>query len=197
MNRTSGPKAANRNVHRARSERARLADTERPGQARRDTKLLVLHGPNLNLLGEREPEIYGTLTLPELDERIGQHAAGLGADVRIFQSNHEGALIDRIHAERRWMDGLVINAGALTHTSYALRDAIAAVRVRAVEVHLSNIHAREPWRRISVIADVCEAQICGRGEGSYLEALDRLVRAASSLPSAGSMGGSVRTAQDR
>jgi 3-dehydroquinate dehydratase-2 len=141
-------------------------------------KILVVHGPNLNLLGEREPAIYGTLTLAELDERVRAHAARLGAEVRTFQSNHEGALIDRIHAERRWMDGLVINAGALTHTSYALRDAIAAVGVRAIEVHLSDIHAREPWRQESRIADVCEAQIVGKGVGSYLEAVDRLVAAA-------------------
>ncbi len=138
-------------------------------------KILVLHGPNLNLLGEREPAIYGTLTLPELDDRVREHAARYGAEVRCFQSNHEGALIDRLHAERRWMDGLVINPGALTHSSYALRDAIAAVGVRAIEVHLSDIHAREPWRRISLIAEVCEAQLAGKGAGSYLEAIDRLV----------------------
>ena len=138
-------------------------------------KILVVHGPHLNLLGEREPSIYGTLTLAELDERVREHAARLGAEVRCFQSNHEGALIDRLHAERRWMDGLVINPGALTHSSYALRDAIAAVGVRAIEVHLSDIHAREPWRRISLIAEVCEAQLAGKGAGSYLEAIDRLV----------------------
>lgn len=138
-------------------------------------KILVLHGPNLNLLGEREPSIYGTLTLVQLDELVREHAARRGAEVRSFQSNHEGALIDRIHAERRWMDGLVINPGALTHTSYAIRDAIAAVGVRAYEVHLSDIHAREPWRAVSRIADVCEGQIAGKGAGSYLEAIDRLV----------------------
>jgi 3-dehydroquinate dehydratase-2 len=138
-------------------------------------KILVLHGPNLNLLGEREPSIYGTLTLAQLDELVREHAARRGAEVRSFQSNHEGALIDRIHAERRWMDGLVINPGALTHTSYAIRDAIAAVGVRAYEVHLSDIHAREPWRAVSRIADVCEGQIAGKGAGSYLEAIDRLL----------------------
>jgi len=136
--------------------------------------VLVLHGPNLNLLGERQPEIYGRLTLAELDERIREKARSLGLEVRIFQSNHEGALIDRIHEERRWMDALVINAGAYTHTSWAIRDAIAAVAVRAIEVHLSDIHAREAWRRESRIADVCEAQIVGKGAGSYLEALERL-----------------------
>jgi 3-dehydroquinate dehydratase-2 len=136
--------------------------------------VLVLHGPNLNLLGERRPEIYGTLTLAQLDERLHARAADLGLALRTFQSNHEGALIDRIHDERRWMDALVINAGAYTHTSYAIRDAIEAVAVRAIEVHLSDIHAREPWRRESRIAEVCEAQIMGKGAGSYLEALDRL-----------------------
>jgi len=137
-------------------------------------RVLVLHGPNLNLLGEREPAIYGTLTLAQIDERLRLRAAELGLELRTFQSNHEGALIDRIHDERRWMDALVINAGAYTHTSYAIRDAIASVGVRAIEVHLSDIHAREPWRRESRIADVCEAQIVGKGLGSYLEALDRL-----------------------
>ncbi|WP_373047054.1 type II 3-dehydroquinate dehydratase [Vulgatibacter sp.] len=137
-------------------------------------KVLVLHGPNLNLLGERQPEIYGTMTLADLDGLVLEKAASLGFEVRTFQSNHEGALIDRIHEERRWMDALVINAGAYTHTSYAIRDAIAAVAVRAIEVHLSDIHAREPWRRESRIAEVCEAQIVGKGAGSYLEALDLL-----------------------
>ncbi len=141
-------------------------------------RVLVLHGPNLNLLGERKPEIYGALTLAEIDERLRVRAGELGVDLRTFQSNHEGALIDRIHDERRWMDALVINPGAYTHTSYAIRDAIEAVAVRAIEVHLSDIHAREPWRRESRIAEVCEAQICGKGLGSYLEALERLTKRA-------------------
>lgn len=135
-------------------------------------RVLVLHGPNLNLLGEREPAHYGTLTLAEIDDAIARRGAELGLEVRAFQSNHEGALIDRIHEERRWMDALILNAGAYTHTSYALRDAIAAVRVRAFEVHLSDVEEREPWRRISLIADVCEARFLGKGLGSYLEALD-------------------------
>jgi 3-dehydroquinate dehydratase-2 len=138
--------------------------------------ILVLHGPNLNLLGEREPEIYGRMTLAELDAAIGDRARELGVQVRSFQSNHEGALIDRIHEERAWMDGLLINAGALTHTSYALRDAIAAVAVRAIEVHLSDIRSREPWRQRSVIEDVCEEQIAGKGLRSYLEGLEKLAR---------------------
>jgi len=138
--------------------------------------VLILHGPNLNLLGERDPSIYGALTLAELDALIAARAAELGMTVRAFQSNHEGALIDRLHAERRWMHGLVINAGALTHYSYALRDAVEAVRTRAIEVHLSNIHAREPFRAVSVLADVCEAQIVGKGADGYREALERLLR---------------------
>ena len=137
-------------------------------------RILVLHGPNLNLLGEREPEIYGHLTLAQVNAAIRRRATELGSEVLAFQSNHEGGLIDRIHEERRWMDGLIINPGAYTHTSYAIRDAIAAVGVRAIEVHLSDIHAREPWRRESRIADVCEAQISGKGLDSYLEALERL-----------------------
>ena len=137
-------------------------------------KVLVLHGPNLNLLGEREPDIYGSLTLAQIDERLHARAGELGIELRTFQSNHEGALIDRIHDERRWMDALVINPAAYTHTSWALRDAIAAVGVRAIEVHLSDVMAREPWRRESRIADVCEARFAGRGVDSYVEALERL-----------------------
>lgn len=139
--------------------------------------VLVLHGPNLNLLGEREPTIYGSLSLAEIDARIRERARALGIAVKTFQSNHEGALIDRIHEERRWMHGLVINAGAYTHTSWAIRDAIAAVAVRAIEVHLSDVDAREPWRRESRMADVCEARFAGKGVDSYLEALDRLAGA--------------------
>jgi 3-dehydroquinate dehydratase-2 len=139
--------------------------------------VLVLHGPNLNLLGEREPEIYGHTTLAQLDEQVQARGEELGLVVRTFQSNHEGALIDQLHAERTWMDALVINAGALTHTSYALRDAIAAVAVRAIEVHLSDVKSREAWRRRSVFEDVVEAQISGKGVGSYLEALERLAGA--------------------
>ena len=136
---------------------------------------MILHGPNLNLLGEREPEIYGTLTLEELNAEIERFAARRGVEVRIYQSNHEGELIDLIHGHRRWAEGLVINPGALTHYSYALRDAIAAVGLPAVEVHLSDIHSREPFRRRSVIKDVCLGQIAGRGLGSYLEGIELLL----------------------
>ncbi len=134
-------------------------------------KVLVLHGVNLNLLGERDPAQYGTLTLKALNAMLRKEARSLGLTLRIFQSNHEGELVDRLHAERKWMDGLVINPGAFTHYSYAIREAVAAVDTRAVEVHLSDIHAREKWRRVSVISEVCEAQIVGKREGSYLEAL--------------------------
>lgn len=137
-------------------------------------RILVLHGPNLNLLGEREPEIYGRLDLDGVNRRLLEKAESLGQVLRIHQSNHEGVLIDHIHEARRWMDGLVINPAAYTHTSYALRDAIAAVGVPAIEVHLSDITKREPWRKISCIAEVCVAQISGKGVDSYLEALERL-----------------------
>jgi 3-dehydroquinate dehydratase-2 len=136
--------------------------------------ILVLHGPNLNLLGERSPEIYGSQTLDQVNTLLRERGDALGATLRCVQSNHEGVLIDTLHAERRWMHGLILNGGALTHYSYALRDAVEAVKVRAVEVHLSNIHAREPWRRVSVTAEVCEAQIVGKGVDGYLEALERL-----------------------
>ena len=138
-------------------------------------RVLVLHGPNLNLLGEREPDVYGTMTLSEINRTIQSYAREHGIEVRIFQSNHEGTLIDLIHQHRRWADGILINPGALTHYSYALRDAIAAVAIPTVEVHLSDIHRREPFRRISVIRDVCIDQIAGLGVQSYLRGLDRLI----------------------
>ncbi|HME90788.1 MAG TPA: type II 3-dehydroquinate dehydratase [Myxococcaceae bacterium] len=137
-------------------------------------RILVLHGPNLNLLGERRPEVYGKTTLAQLNALLRKWARPLGHQLRIFQSNHEGALIDKLHAQRRWMEALVINPGALTHYSYAVRDAIEAVQVRTYEVHLSDIHAREPWRRVSVIAEIAEGQIVGKGIDSYREALERL-----------------------
>lgn len=137
-------------------------------------RILVLHGPNLNLLGERKPEVYGKTTLAQLNTLLRKWGRQLGHQLRIFQSNHEGELIDQLHAQRRWMQALVINPGALTHYSYALRDAIEAVQVRAYEVHLSDIHAREAWRRVSVIAEIAEGQIAGKGIDSYREALERL-----------------------
>ncbi len=135
-----------------------------------------MHGPNLNLLGEREPEVYGAGTMADLDAALLAKARSLKVKLRIFQSNHEGDLIDRLHRERRWMDALIINPGAYTHTSFALADAIRAVKVRAIEVHLSDITKREPFRRISRVRDACETQISGGGFQSYLDAIERLVK---------------------
>jgi 3-dehydroquinate dehydratase II len=138
-------------------------------------QIMVLHGPNLNLLGEREPEVYGYTTLADLNRLIEKTAKELDVAVIFFQSNHEGALIDFIHEHRKTAHGLVINPGAFTHYSYALRDAIAGVHLPAVEVHLSDIHKRESFRQISVIKEVCIAQISGKGVHSYIEGLQTLV----------------------
>lgn len=131
-------------------------------------KILVLHGPNINLTGIREPDTYGRMTLEDINQYILGRAHQLGLECDIFQSNHEGALIDKIHEALNGYDGIVINAGAYTHYSYAIRDAISSVKKPCVEVHMSNIHAREPFRHESVIAPVCVGQICGFGWRSYL-----------------------------
>ena len=137
-------------------------------------RVLLLHGPNLNLLGFREPEVYGDTTLPELEDRCRLWAEGLGIDLETCQSNHEGLLIDRIHAAIGDFDGIVINPGALSHYSYALHDALAATGLPAVEVHISDISAREPWRAQSVTAAACVATVSGAGLDGYRQALERL-----------------------
>lgn len=131
-------------------------------------KVRVLHGPNLNLLGAREPDIYGSFALEKIDERIKAHAEAIGVHVEISQFNSEGELVGAIHEARDWADAIVINPGAYTHYSIAIRDAIAAVKVPTIEVHLSNIHGREEFRRESVTAPVCVGQISGFGMSSYL-----------------------------
>ena len=138
------------------------------------TKILVLHGPNLNALGRRDRHHYGTLTLDEINRRIAERAATLQVDVDCFQSNHEGALIDCLQERAGQIDGVVINAGALTHYGLSLKDALTDAGVPVVEVHLSNIHAREPWRRHSVLADTVQGQIAGLGWRGYTAALEAL-----------------------
>ncbi|MDX2244994.1 MAG: type II 3-dehydroquinate dehydratase [Leptolyngbyaceae cyanobacterium bins.302] len=137
--------------------------------------ILVLHGPNLNLLGKREPGIYGSVTLNEVNLLLQQEASSLGVEILCIQSNHEGTLVDQIHAAWGVHDGLLINAGAYTHTSVALRDAIAAVNVPTVEVHLSNIYRREEFRHHSYIAPVAIGQISGFGAESYRLGLQAIV----------------------
>lgn len=133
--------------------------------------IVVIHGPNLNLLGQREPHIYGHMTLAELNKGLRADARRGLYKLRVFQSNHEGRLIDFIHSQRKWANAIVINPGAFTHYSYAIRDALAAVDLPAYEVHLTDIHKREKFRRTSVIRDVCVKQISGFGAKSYEKAI--------------------------
>jgi 3-dehydroquinate dehydratase II len=149
--------------------------------------LVVIHGPNLNLLGTREPHIYGRTTLREIDDDLKVRGAALGLTVETFQSNHEGALVDRIQQAQDKAAGLIVNAGGLTHTSVSLRDAIAAIKIPAIEVHLSNLHAREEFRHRSFLAPVCTGQIAGLGAIGYrlaLEALAHLVSRQGLAPTA-------------
>ena len=132
----------------------------------------LIHGPNLNLLGVRETEIYGRDSYDDINRKIKHHATSLGVEIRIFQSNHEGEIIDAIHDARNWADAIIINPGAYTHYSYAIRDALTAARLPAIEAHMSNIHAREEFRHHSVTAAVCVGQIVGLGTWSYLLALE-------------------------
>ena len=140
-------------------------------------KLLVINGPNLNMLGLREPEHYGAETYAQLVEKVKNYCAERGHEVDFFQSNHEGAIVDALHAARGVYDGIAFNAGAFTHYSYAIRDALGSVKIPTIEVHISNIHKREEFRHNSVTVAECVGQICGLGFESYNYALEALVNA--------------------
>lgn len=138
-------------------------------------KVLILHGPNLNLLGTREPEVYGALTLETLNENLISEGQKMGLEVTCQQSNHEGALIDALHSANEWADGVVFNPAGYTHTSVALRDAIASIKISVVEVHISNVYAREEFRHKSLVSAVCAGKISGFGWRSYLLGLMALL----------------------
>ncbi len=138
-------------------------------------KILILHGPNLNLLGTREPEVYGSMTLDDIDNKMIELGKKLGAEIKCLQSNHEGALIDALHDARTWASGVVFNPGGYTHTSVALRDAISAIVIPVIEVHLSNVYAREDFRHKSLLSAVCKGRVSGFGWRSYELGLRGLV----------------------
>jgi len=138
-------------------------------------KVLILHGPNMNLIGTREPEIYGSMTLDEINSRLVEQGRELGIEVICQQSNHEGALIDELHEACTWADGVVFNPGGYSHTSIALRDAVAAIGIPVVEVHMSNVYAREEFRHQSFISAVCKGKIAGFGWKSYLLGLKAIM----------------------
>lgn len=146
--------------------------------------ILIMNGPNLNLLGTRQPEVYGATTLSEIEAVCVEQAASVGAEVTFFQSNHEGDLIDQIHAARGKFDGIILNAGALSHTSIAIMDAIFSVEIPTIDMHLSNIHRREEFRSVSYVAKAAIGSICGFGPGSYLLAIDAMMMHLGSAPSA-------------
>jgi len=137
--------------------------------------ILIINGPNLNLLGTREPDVYGHETLSDIEKWLNEQEESGGHNIEWYQSNHEGNIIDRLHEAMGNTDGIIINPGAFTHYSYALRDAVASVNIPTVEVHLSDIHTREDFRKISVIKDVCHTQISGLGKNGYLEGLKALI----------------------
>ena len=138
-------------------------------------KILILHGPNLNLLGTREPEVYGSMTLDDINNKLSDLGNELGTEIKCVQSNHEGALIDALHDARTWANGVVFNPGGYTHTSIALRDAISAIQIPVVEVHLSNVYTREEFRHVSMISAVCKGKVVGFGWRSYTLGLRALV----------------------
>lgn len=138
------------------------------------TSILIMNGPNLNLLGTRQPEVYGRTTLSDVEDQCRQHAEKIGVSVSFFQSNHEGALVEAIHSAKNSQDGIILNAGAYTHTSIALLDALASVEIPAIELHLSNVHAREEFRHKSYIASIVVGLICGFGPHGYVLAMDAM-----------------------
>ena len=142
-------------------------------------KILVLHGPNLNLLGTREPEVYGSMTLDDINHKLIELGKELDVEVKCLQSNYEGALIDALHDARIWAGGVVFNPGGYTHTSVALRDAISSIHIPVVEVHLSNVYAREEFRHVSLVSPVCKGKITGFGWNSYMLGLRALVETLS------------------